>query len=369
MTTFTDRWREIDDSVRASIMKGLEARTDTSFDADSLLEAEDQLSRTLHLPRVMLTSSATAAAHAVFLRAREDGAESVVLPTHVFPGIAGAAISADLCPKFVEVDQDLVSKTSCNSIATAIEVVHYPFGDVDRATHRVESLTTPTVLTDLSHAPGVVPESIWRPRVLGIGSLGAGKFVSGFEMGYLSCGSLDDLRAIAALGAVRRDHAFSVSRPILTKLRPNPLAVFALTAQLRRYELKRELHAATWAYLAPRLEDIHGVRVVGTTTPEGRLFWRCLLEVESLEGTAASVASAVTYLRGLGIPASRPEYLSDAVDDVNRLRPATATTLPEIRPRYLSLPGFIDLDRRDCDRLLRLLAQGLDNWIGARVDV
>ncbi|WP_329296131.1 DegT/DnrJ/EryC1/StrS family aminotransferase [Streptomyces sp. NBC_01455] len=377
MTAIRDRWAEIDDSVRRAVATALAGVSDTRFDEAPLLAAEAELRHLLGLPEVLLTSSATAAAHAVFLRSRADGGARLGLPAHVFPGVAGAAVTAGLDPVFVPVNRDLIADAagygSCD-----VALVHFPWGDVRGAADLAGRLPQRLVVLDVSHATPRVPRRVWERfgTVAAVGSLGAGKFLSGMEMGFVASDSRAFLRSVAALGAVRREGTFDVPAPVATKLRPHPLAVAVLRAQLCRLPAKLEAHDETWEYLAPRLAEVDGVRVVTTSAQAERVFWRCLLDVDSLDGDPAAESDLVKALRARGLPASRPEYLDEAVSWTAACpRPATtrealqargAAVPPPIPRRYLALPGFVRLPPPDCDELLRGLEAGLRDFRAAR---
>ncbi|ALV39161.1 hypothetical protein AS200_44405 (plasmid) [Streptomyces sp. CdTB01] len=377
MTAIRDRWVEIDDSVRRAVVTALEGVFDTRFDETPLLAAEAELRHILGFPEVLLTSSATAAAHAVFLRSRADGDTRLGLPAHVFPGIAGAAVTTGLDPVFVPVNRDLIADAAGYDSCDAA-LVHFPWGDVRGAADLVGRLPQRLVVLDVSHATPRVPRRVWERGgpVAAIGSLGAGKFLSGMEMGFVASNSRAFLRSVAALGAVRREGTFDVPAPVATKLRPHPLAVAVLRAQIRRLPAKLEAHDETWEYLSPRLAEINGVRVVTTSAPAERVFWRCLIDVNPLDGDSAAEYELVKALRTHRLPVSLPEYLDEAVPWTTAYpRPATtreaqqapgAAVPPPIPRRYLVLPGFVRLPRPDCDELLRGLDAGLRHFRAAR---
>lgn len=362
--TFTDEWVEVDDSVRQAVGSAMERITDTRFDEEPLLAAEQELREALGFPYLLLTSSATAAAHAVFLHAREEGAVDVGLPAHVFPGIAGAALTAGLAARFVPVGPDLIASQSSYALAD-VPLVHFPWGDVREASRVVGQLTSKLVVLDVSHATPRVSSSLWghEKTLAAVGSLGAGKFLSGMELGFVASNSQDFIRSIAALGAVRRTRTFDVQQvPLATKLRPHPLALAIVRAQLRRLPAKLAAHDETWHYLAPRLNNIATVRLVTSSAPSERIFWRCLLEVDALDGTPSREVDLVSQLRGRGLPVSRPEYLDEASSQVAERLQGPTSVLQRIPRRYIAMPGFVELARAGCDRLLCELEAGLQEF-------
>jgi dTDP-4-amino-4,6-dideoxygalactose transaminase len=356
-----DAWAEVDDSVRAAVSRAMEGRSGTGFDEEAVAAAECELSVRLGYPYVLLTSSGTAAAHAVFMHCARAGMRSATLPVHVYPAIAGAATTAGLAPRFTGVDENLVVTPPAVRGAAEVDVIHLPWGDVTGALGRVSRQPGGVTVLDVSHATPRIPADIWRDMLYGVGSLGPGKFLSGMELGFVATGTTGNLRAIAALGATRRHRSFDVDPPIAMKLRPHPLAVAILGAQLARLREKLDAHDETWGYLAPRLQDIDGLRVVTTSAPQERIFWRCMLEIRDLDGTPGRVRTLVASLRDRGVPVHLPEYLDDAVSLVGRqtLAASEPCDLAPMPWRYMCLPGFVRLGRADCDRLLRELAAGL----------
>ena len=359
-----DGWLEIDESVRRAVSAYLESRVDSRFDEDLLLLAEDELRELLSYPAVLLASSATAAAHAVFLKYVSDGHDRVALPTHVYPGIAGAAVTAGLKLRFVQVDRDLVTTLTPVTEHVALELIHLPWGDTSRPMSLVPASAGRAIVLDVSHAVPRVSKDLWSasgPSELhAIGSLGPGKFLSGMELGFVAACNADSIREVAALGAVRRHRHFGIEPPIATKLRPHPLALVMLRAQLKRLPAKLQAHDETWSYLVPRLGDIPGVRVVTTSAPSGRIYWRCALELTRLDGTAEGLARFVAPLRDIGIPVSAPEYLDDVLVTLQAAAsPLDAQPAGRLPQRYVCLPGYVRLSRADCDRLLYALAEAL----------
>lgn len=309
---------------------------------------------------MLLASSATAAAHAVFLNYALSGVHRACLPAHVYPGVAGAVAAAGLTPEFIPVDRNLVVVPPRAGPTCELGLIHLPFGDVDGPLQRVGSVARATVL-DVSHATPRIPSELWsRPEsqhLMVIGSLGPGKFLSGMELGFVATASDADLQQIAAVGAVRRDRHFRTSEVIATKLRPHPVAVVMLLAQLSRLQQKLAAHDATWNFLAPRLDELPGVRVLSTSTPGSRIFWKCILELEQLSGNLSDLARLLAHLQCAGLPVSEPEYLDDTIRLVIDRFPSlpVAATRTEIPRKYVALPGFVDLSRSNCERLLRLM--------------
>lgn len=345
-----DHWQEINEAVRAAVSRYMSNRTDTSFDESQLTEFEAELARFLGVGHVIAAASGTAAAAAVFLWTHRLGIKALSMPSHVFPGVAGAALLGAHELEFIGCHPDTLVPGRDSERASECAVYHFPWGATTATLALLRQSRVNVRISDLSHVLGLRDSSGTQvgmsDSTIGFSSLGAGKLLSGFEMGVILCDDDSLYDALLDIGGVRRKRKTGIPvNAIEMKLRPHPLAVAVASAQLRRLDDKLAGHINASRALAKRLEDLDGVEVVGGTDRQ-RTYWRLVLRIGPPR-YEATLDTIIAELRDRGISASRLEYLEDAVELTNER--ASAYGVAVLRPstpladEYLCLPGYYDL--------------------------
>lgn len=352
-----DAWIEIDDSIVRAVTAYLTHHRSTRYDETLTMDLEAKLASVFGVADCLVGQGATECLR-FLIRALIQGQmiEAAVIPAHIFPGLAAVLAGSGLRLAPAAVDPEtLLARPSAlfgglraAGATPTLALLHCPWGQpwtdgVDRkpvGSSVVIPGGTPLII-DLSHAVGSLVNGSQVSLCgadAGILSMGAGKFLSGHELGAILLRNHRLRDDVLEMGGVRRlPGAYSCGEnrdvePTFGKLRGHPLAMVVARAQLDRLPAKLSAHYASSQLLREELSALDGYHLVGGLDPEPRQHFRHILRLDPEAWRGLSLETVVQALRAEGVPVSRIEYLSPV-----------GHTAPPIADTYLSLPGYVCL--------------------------